>query len=172
MTRKPSKMYRYIRGQSYTRRKYMGGVPMSRISQFDQGNVQAKFPIVMTLVIIEKCQIRHTSLEAARIAANRYLQRVAGTMNYFLKVRVFPHEVIRENKQATGAGADRVSQGMRRSFGKAVGTAARVKAGQKIMTLKTNKNHFKTAKIAFHRAAMKLPSPSRIIIEEGQNLIV
>jgi len=171
MGRKPGKMYRYIRGQSYQRRKYMGGVPQSRISQFDQGNLTAKFPITMVLIIEEKCQIRHTALEAARIAANRYLQRAAGTMNYYLKIRVFPHEVIRENKQATGAGADRVSQGMRRSFGKAVGTAARVLPGQKIMTLKTNKNNFKYAKEAFRRARMKLPSPARVVIEEGANLV-
>ena len=39
----------------------------------------------------------------------------------------YPHHVLRENKQATGAGADRVSQGMRCAFGKNVGTAARVK---------------------------------------------
>ena len=171
MGRKPGKMYRYWKSQSYQRRKYMGGVPQSRITQFDQGNVHAKFPITMVLVVKERCQIRHISLEAARIAANRYLQRAAGTINYHLKVRVYPHEVLRENKQATGAGADRVSQGMRRSFGKAIGTAARVMAGQKIMTLKTNKQNFKFAKEAFRRASMKLPSPTRVIIESGGELV-
>jgi len=170
MGRKPGKMYRYIRSQSYQRRKYMGGVPMNRISQFDHGNLTAKFPITMVLIVEERCQIRHIALEAARIAANRYLQRVAGTMNYYLKIRVYPHEVLRENKQATGAGADRVSMGMRKSFGKAIGTAARVNAGQKIITLKTNKNNFKYAKEAFRRASMKLPSPTRVVIEQGANL--
>lgn len=171
MGRKPGKMYRYVRGQSYQQRKYMGGVPQSRITQFDQGNLKAKFPITMVLIVEEKCQIRHIALEAARIAANRYLQRVAGTINYHLKIRVYPHEVLRENKQATGAGADRISQGMRRSFGKAIGTAARVLPGQKIMTLKTNKQNFKACKEAFRRARMKLPSPMRVVIEEGGHLV-
>ena len=60
-----------------------------------------------------------------------------GRSNFHFKVRVFPHHVLRENKQATGACADRVSEGMRLAFGKAVGTAARVIRNQKIMTVLT-----------------------------------
>ncbi len=33
-------------------------------------------------------------------------------------LRKFPHQVLRENKQATGAGADRVSDGMRQPSGR------------------------------------------------------
>jgi len=40
MARKPAVMYRQVKGQAYTRRKYMGGVPNSRISQFDMGNLR------------------------------------------------------------------------------------------------------------------------------------
>ena len=64
-------MYRQIRGQAYTRREYMGGVPASRINSFDLGTINGDFPIVMTLRVKEPCQIRHTALEAARIAVNR-----------------------------------------------------------------------------------------------------
>lgn len=39
MVRKPASMYREIKGQAYTRREYMGGVPAVRISQFDMGNL-------------------------------------------------------------------------------------------------------------------------------------
>jgi large subunit ribosomal protein L10e len=83
------------------------------------GNLTEDFPIQLTLVVKEPCQIRHTALEAARVSANRFLMKTAGRTNFHLKLRTYPHHVIRENKQATGAGADRVSSGMRMAFGKA-----------------------------------------------------
>ncbi len=126
MARKPGRMYKNFSGPAYTRRKYMGGVPGVKVTQFDMGNLTDDLPVAVTLVVNETCQIRHDALEAARITANRYLMNDIGKQNYRFKVRVYPHQVLRENKQATGAGADRVSDGMRRAFGKAIGTAARV----------------------------------------------
>jgi large subunit ribosomal protein L10e len=165
-------MYRYVKSQAYTRKEYMGGVPMSRITQFDHGNPNGNFPIAVTLIAEETCHVRHVALEAMRIAANRYLGKKCGSMNYHLKIRVFPHIVLRENKQATGAGADRVSQGMRKSFGKAVGMAARVYSGQRMVTVRTTKAYFKIAKESLRRAGMKMPSPYRIVIDEGAELLV
>ena len=143
----------------------MGGVPGSKVVQFDMGNLTEDFPVQLTLVAEEACQIRGSALESARITANRFLLREVGRLDFRLKLRVYPHQVLRENKQATGAGADRVSDGMRNSFGKTVGTAARVKAGQKIMTLGINPQHFLKAKSALARAGKKLPTPYRIVIE-------
>ena len=159
-------MYRRIE-RPYTRREYMGGVPGSKVVHYDMGNLQATFPVTLTLVAREPCQIRHIALEAARVAANRYLLKVAGRTNFNLKLRVYPHHVIRENKQATGAGADRVSSGMRMAFGKAVGTAAQVESGQKIFTLGVPTEFVEEAKIALHRAGHKLPTPIQIINESG-----
>lgn len=166
MSRKPGSMYREIKGQAYCRREYMGGVPASRITQFEHG-VRGDYPVRMTLKVVEQCQIRHIALEAARISANRYLAKKIGTTGYHLKIRVYPHNVLRENKIATGAGADRISEGMRHAWGKPVGTAARVRPDQEIMTLETTQNHFATAKLALKRAAIKLPSPCYIEIERG-----
>lgn len=171
MVRKPGRMYRNITQRSYTRREYMGGVPGSKIVQFDMGNLTGDFPVEMSLLAKEGCQIRHSALEAARISANRLLLRDVGQANYHLKLRVYPHEVLRENKQATGAGADRVSQGMRQSFGKAVGTAARVRPGQKLMTVSVNPVHFALAKESLRRAGHKLPTPVSIEVEKGNELI-
>ena len=39
MVRKPGKMYRNISKKAYTRREYMGGVPGSKVVQFDMGNL-------------------------------------------------------------------------------------------------------------------------------------
>ena len=168
--RKPARMYRQVKSQSYTRRKYMGGVPHSRIAQFEMGNKKANFPVEMNLVADNACQIRHTALEAARIACNRYIQRRAGTQGYFMKIRVYPHEVLRENKMATGAGADRISSGMRGSFGKAVSTAARVKRDQKLFTLKVNRANFLDAKKALWKAGLKVPTTCTIEVVRGEQV--
>jgi large subunit ribosomal protein L10e len=149
----------------------MGGVPASRITQFDLGNAKGDFPLKVTLKGTEACQIRHNALEAARIAAVRLLNKKAGAVNYHLKIRIFPCNVLRENKQATGAGADRVSDGMRSAFGKAVGTAARVEPKQSLITVSTTKAHFQTAKEALRRASMKLPTPCLIVVERGAELV-
>ena len=162
MARKPGSMYKQIAQHAYTRREYMGGVPTSRITQFVVGNKNAKFPIQLYLTANERCQIRHNALESARITANRFLEKKVGINDYRLTIRIYPHHVIRENKQATGAGADRVSQGMRRAFGKAVGTAARVEQNQILMTVETLEKNLELAKDALHKAAVKLPTPCNV----------
>jgi len=164
MARKPGSMYHNIKQHAYTRREYMGGVPLSRITQFVLGNKTGKFPFQMILCSDEKCQIRHTSLEAARVAANRYLEKKIGISDYRLSIYPYPHNVLRENKQATGAGADRVSQGMRASFGKAVGTAARVKKGQIVMKVETHEKNYQFIRTALSKASSKLPPPCKIKI--------
>ena len=162
MARKPSSMYRYVRGQSSTRREYMGGIPASRITQFVMGDKKTDFPVTLSLTANERCQVRHNALESARITANRALEKKLGVSNYRLKVRVYPHNVLRENKQATGAGADRVSQGMRAAYGKIVSIAAHVKPDQVIMTVETTEQHIDQAKDALRKAGMKIPSPCKI----------
>jgi large subunit ribosomal protein L10e len=167
MTRKPNSMYREIKGQAYCRREYMGGVPASRITQFEHGT-KGKYPVKLILHATEQCQVRHIALEAARISANRFLAKKVGNSNYFLKILVYPHNVLRENKIAVGAGADRISDGMRAAFGKPVGTAARVARDQSIITLETHPDYFKQAKEALYRAAIKLPTPCYIEVVKGK----
>ena len=164
MPRKPGSMYRYVRGKPSTRREYMGGIPASRITQFVLGNKKTDFPVQLSLVANEKCQVRHNALESARITVNRAMEKKVGTANYRIRIRVYPHNVLRENKQATGAGADRVSQGMRASYGKTVGTAAQVKPDQTIITVETFEQNITHAKNALRKAGIKIPSPCKINI--------
>lgn len=166
MVRKPARMYRNLAKKAYTRREYMGGVPGNKIVTFDMGNLSQDFPVELALEIVEACQIRHSALEAARVSINRRLMANVGRMNFRLKIRTYPHHVLRENKQATGAGADRVSEGMRLAFGKAVGSAARVEPKQKIISVFTTPQYVDKAKDALQHGTHKLPSPSRIVIEE------
>ena len=164
MTRKPGSMYRYVRGQPSTRKEYMGGVPASRITQFVLGNKTEEFPVQLTLTSLERCMVRHNALESARITVNRAMEKKVGTTNYRVRIRVYPHVVLRENKQATGAGADRVSQGMRAAFGKAVSTAAELKPNQVIMTIETTEHFIEPSKEALKKAGMKIPSPCKVAV--------
>jgi len=83
-----------------------------------------------------------------------------------MRVRPYPHHVIREHKMATGAGADRISSGMSMAFGRPVGTAARVKRGSSVIIVRVNKDGVEKAKEALRKASHKLPTPSRIDVEE------
>jgi large subunit ribosomal protein L10e len=74
--------------------------------------------------------------------------------------------ILRENKQATGAGADRISQGMSQSFGKTVGSAARIYPNQPIISISTTPANKSFVKEALRRASAKLPSPTHIIKKE------
>ena len=98
--------------RAYSRREYIRKIPNNRIVQYDMGNLSEDFPVRVSLAVKKPAQIRHNALEAARIASNRYMQRSAGRLGYHLKLRVYPHNIVRENPMATGAG--RCGQGTKR----------------------------------------------------------
>jgi len=175
MSDKPASMYRKIDKPSYTRREYITGIPGSKIAQHQMGNKDANpedYPVQISLIVEEECQLRHGSLEASRLSANRHLIKEFGEGNYKMTLRKFPHQVLRENKQATGAGADRVSDGMRQAFGKIVGTAARVQAGERLFTAYCDVDQAVEVKEAFRRAYNKITPPCRIKVERGEELLI
>ena len=90
----PAHMFRGKK-RAYTRKEYIGGVPASRITQFDVGDKIADFSVEVTLSAKEECLVRHNALESARVTANRYIQTHAGRDGYHLKVRTYPHHVLR-----------------------------------------------------------------------------
>ena len=105
------------------------------------------------------------ALEAARVATNRVLMDKL-INDYLMLVHPYPHIILRENKMIFGAHADRLQQGMRRSFGKGIGTAARIEPGQTIITVKVKANAVETAKESLKRGSAKLPMPCRIVVEK------
>ena len=157
--------------RAYTRRDYIRKTPNSRIVQYDMGNLREEFPVSVSLVVKKPAQIRHNSLEAARIASNRLMQRAAGRLGYHLKLRVYPHQIVRENPMATGAGADRVQSGMRNAFGKPISVEAIVKKDQRIITVDIQPKHFEETKVALKRAGMKLPVPCKVVVDKGAELL-
>ena len=175
MSEKPASMYREISKPPYTRREYITGIPGSKIAQHKMGDADAEpedYPVQISLRVDEELQIRHGSLEAARLSANRHLIKELGEGNYKMILRKFPHHVIRENKQATGAGADRVSDGMRQAFGKIVGTAARIQSGERLFTLYCDVDQADAGKEAFRRAYNKISPPCRIDVERGEERLI
>ena len=161
------KNYRTVKGQSYTRTEFVKGFPPPKINKFTMGDTKAKFEYEARLIALEGAQIRHSALEAARVATNHELMEKL-TNNYCLRVQPYPHTILRENKMIFGAHADRLSDGMRGSFGKPVGTAARVKPDQTIITINVNANGVEVAKRALKLGSTKLPIPCRIIVEKVQ----
>jgi large subunit ribosomal protein L10e len=130
------------------------------------GNTSGEFQAKLSLIGLERCQIRHQALEAARIASNRFMMRNVGRQNYHLRIRVKPYHFLRENKMITGAGADRVQDGMRLAFGKVIGLAARIKPRQPIVSIRCNNQFIRKARAALKRAAPKLPTPCKIIFDK------
>jgi len=53
------------------------------------------------------------------------------------------------------------------SFGKPSTSAARIKKYQKLLMLRINKSGLELAKQALKKAALKLSTPSKIIVEEA-----
>jgi large subunit ribosomal protein L10e len=175
MSEKPASMYREISKPPYTRREYISGIPGSKIAQHQMGDKQANaedYPVQISLQLEEECQLRHGAIEASRLSANRHLIKELGEENYKMVLRKFPHHVIRENKQATGAGADRVSDGMRQAFGKIVGTAARIERNDRLFTAYCDVEQAAAVKEAYRRAYNKISPPCRIVVERGEEQLI
>ena len=160
--------YRPVKGQAYTRKKFAKGFPPPKIVKFTMGDTKATFEYEGQLIALKRAQIRHSALEAARVATNRVL--IDKLVNdYFMQVLPYPHIILRENKMIFGAHADRLQQGMRRSFGTAIGTAARVEPNQTIIIVRVKANGVETAKESLKRGSAKLPIPCKIVITKVQS---
>ncbi len=168
---RPARCYRRIKGPSYTREEYIHGAPMIQIPKFEMGVTSSSgrvgFAASAKLVAEERGQIRMQSLEAARQMAYKYLSKYVGDSNYYFKLVVVPHHVLRENRMLAMAGADRLQEGMRLAFGSPAGRAARVREGQAIFYVEFKPEHVAEVREALRRAASKLPLPTRIVIESN-----
>jgi len=140
MGRRPARCYRYQKNKPYIKSRYCRGVPDSKIRIYDVGNKKAPvdlFPFVAHLVCDEKQQISSEALEACRVAINKHLGKHVGKDGYHIRVRAHPYHVLRANKMLSCAGADRLSSGMRHSYGKPIGVAARVDIGQILLSVRS-----------------------------------
>jgi large subunit ribosomal protein L10e len=144
----------------------MGGVPGSKIVKFTMGNTSKDFTHRVELLSLKDVQIRHNALEAARIAANRVLEKYVGRENFMLKIIPYPHQIIREHKRVNVAQADRFQEGMKKAYGKPTYVAARIKRLRPIMIAEVDKGDVDQARTALKRSSAKFPSPCKIVAKE------
>lgn len=168
---RPGKCYSKVKGRPFTRfskrrprKSYIKSVPASKIHHFEVGT-KGDYGLTTYLVPNQDVQIRSNSLESIRVTISKNLANEVGEKSFFMKILTYPHHIIRENPMATGAGADRYSSGMRKSYGKPIGQAARVKAGQPIIMVKTHAGTEKGVKIALKRGAAKLSGTYKFVMK-------
>lgn len=161
---RPGRCYRErMRSWSRTAKRaiesaYIVGVPDSKIKIFDLGNKARlhDFAYRLDLRVGETCQMRDNALEAARVMANKVLEENLGLDNFFFKIFPYPHHVLREHASLTGAGADRLSKGMKLAFGRPIGRAIQVNEDQVILSIWVDEEGLAQAKDAIRRARTKL----------------
>lgn len=166
MGRRPARCYRYQKNKPYIKSRYCRGVPESKIKIYDVGNKMASvdlFPFVAHLVCDEKQQISSEALEACRVAINKYLSKNIGKDAYHIRMRAHPFHVLRANKMLSCAGADRLSSGMRHSYGKPIGVAARVDIGQILLSVRSKDAAEKHVIEAIRRGKFKFAGRQKIL---------
>ena len=167
MGRRPARCYRFCKNKPYIKSRYCRGVPDPKIRIFDLGRKKANvddFPLCIHMVSLEKEQLSSEALEAARIAANKYMVKHCGKEAFHLRIRVHPWHVLRINKMLSCAGADRLQTGMRGAFGKPQGLAARVNIEQILMSMRTKESNKPSVMESFRRAKFKFPGRQKIVV--------
>jgi len=168
---RPARCYRAFITPPYTRKEYIKGVPAPKITKFTMGNPNGDFDTVFKLVVKEGGQIRHNALEAARNAAHKVLADALTEQGFDLRITKYPHHVIRENKMMAFAGADRLQDGMRLSFGKPAGLAVRVNSGDYVLLIRANQSAAEIVKKALRLAGKKLPLSTTVQQEKAEKVI-
>jgi len=147
----------YTRKSKYRKKAFIRSIPTNKVVKFEMGDLNTVFPCQILLRSKQDVQLRHNCLESARKTALKLLENELGKVNFKLKVRVYPHQILRENALASGAGADRMSTGMKMAFGKAVGITARVFKNKAVMEVNINEEHKEIGVNCLKRAYKKLP---------------
>lgn len=166
MARRPARCYRFCKNKPYPKSRFCRGVPDPKIRNFDIGRRRAtvdEFPVCLHVVSRELEQISSEALEAARIQANKYMVKRANKEVFHMRIRAHPFHVLRINKMLSCAGADRLQTGMRQSYGKPIGTCARVRIGQILLSMRTRETYVPQAQEALRRARMKFPGRQIVV---------
>eukprot|EP00941_MAST-03F_sp_MAST-3F-sp1_P002718 g2718.t1 len=166
MGRRPARCYRYCKNKPYIKSRFCRGVPDPKIRIYEIGKKSAgvdTFPFCVHLVSNEREQISSEALEAARITCNKNLSTVLGKENFHMRIRAHPFHVLRMNKMLSCAGADRLSSGMRGSYGKPGGMVARVRIGQVLLSVRAKDTARDALIDALRRSKMKFPGVQKII---------
>jgi len=128
----------YTRWSRARKKAFVKSRPGKKVIKFDMGdlvNGRTKYPVILKVISKDLSQVRTNAIEASRVVALKRLEAQYGRTGFYFKIKAVPHQAIRENPLAAGAGADRLSTGMKHSFGKIIGTAAHVEVGKELMEI-------------------------------------
>ena len=167
MGRRPARCYRYQKNKPYPKSRFNRGVPDPKIRFYDGGKKKANwdvYPSCIHLVSKEKEQLTSEALEAARIAANKFMVTKTGREGFHIRIRVHPWHVVRINKMLSCAGADRLQTGMRHAYGKALCKAARVNIGTILISIRTKVEYTPIAQEALRRAKFKFAGRQMVFV--------
>lgn len=168
---RPAKTSRDLRGQPWTRtskrkprKSYVKGAPNPKVRQYLMG-VDKPYELEVEMIEEYGVRIRDNALEAARQAANKFLEKTIPG-NYFMQIVPYPHLVLREHAALGVAGADRISKGMKRAFGKPKGRLAQVNEGKAAIRARIFSKDLRTLKEAFGRASLKMPGKTKLVTRD------
>lgn len=137
------------------RKSFVKSMPHNALNIFDMGNVKLQYEVRADLVSKVRSLIRDNSLESARQAVNKYLEKTLPNQ-YRFKVLVFPHNVIRENKMIAGAGADRLQSGMAHPYGRPSERGATLRPEQVVFSIEAMEKDLESVTEAYRRAKVKM----------------
>ena len=146
----------YTRISKFKKKSFINMSPPRKVTRFHMGD-EDNYDFRLDLVPKKSIQIRQEAIESARQTSLRWLERHLPKGGFFFKIRKYPYHILRENPLAAGAGADRVSTGMKQSFGKPIGVALQLKEGDNFFTVEVNEESLSIARKALQRATKKFP---------------
>lgn len=168
---RPARAIRDIKGQPWARisksrprKSFVKGAPRPRVRQYDMGTDKF-YDCEVDLVCSSPVQLRDNCMEAARQSANKYLDNSLPA-NYYLKLRKYPHLVLREHAALGVAGADRISKGMKKAFGRPKGRLAQMFLNEVLFTCRVPTAGVPAAKEAFRRASRKLSGKWKPVVTD------
>jgi large subunit ribosomal protein L10e len=168
---RPARTTRKINKPAWTRhskrrprKSYVKSLPHKNLNTYEQGVMKEDYDAKIVLLTKDAVQIRDNAMEAARQTLNRHLdRRISGSYKFIIKK--YPHQILRENRMLSGAGADRISKGMRKSFGKPSDLAARFRQNDAVFEVYTYSNKFDVVSEAYRKAGQKLSGNFKVLLE-------
>jgi large subunit ribosomal protein L10e len=160
----------YTRKAKSRKKGYIKTIPNMKIVKFHMGNTKAqrsgKHEYSVRLISEGKVLLRDNALEACRTLINKSMDKAAQGQ-YSFAIKVYPHHILRENRTAAGAGADRLSSGMKHSFGVTIGRAAIIQPGKEIFYVSCeNEKVARIARDALKKVKSKVPCGTKILFEK------
>ncbi len=157
-------------GPKVQAKDFLGGVPGVRTRQFVMGDQRTNYEWVLDLKATSPVQVRDNALEALRQKITRELGLKVGKDNWLVRIRQYPYHVLRENKAATGAGADRVSKGMKHAFGRNIGRAVQVRKNDILLSVLVDTPYIEIAKRILERSKYKIFMDYEIVLSKHTNM--